>query len=379
MNELNTVPNADLEIIVGNKCRWSHADRRRYGWHHLHRIVRYSSSYRAARVMTLEKRMDLTIAEIDAVRYLTSLPWFSAMIVVHGQDVLFERYAPDFGPDRPHSVQSISKTLVNLIVGRLVEEGSVDLARHVSHYVPEIGSGYAEATVQQVLNMDVVNEYSEDFSDPKATYYKHEEAMGWRLPLDPASIQTERSFLVQIESADTVNRTGKAQYKDANTQLLGWIAERVSGRSLRAYLADIVDAAGIEGTFHITTDRDGVPNLEGGVCITARDLARYLSIFARRGRGISGEEIGNEHFIEQVAYSGVPMPYPYDGIRYSNHLMVGVRTIGHGGWGGQYAMVNLDTGIVGVFLSVLENEYAINKDYAGPVIRMLNSVVSRER
>lgn len=108
-----------------------------------------------------------------------------------------------------------------------------------------------------------------------ATYYRHEDAMGWRLPRDPGSELTERSFLVEIKSTDIVNRTGLTQYKNTNTALLGWIAERASGRLLRTYLAEIVDAAGIEGVFHMTTDRDGVPNLEGGVCVTARDLARY--------------------------------------------------------------------------------------------------------
>ena len=374
MSELTTVPNADLEIIEDNKCRWSHANRRRHGWHNLHHLARYSSSYRAARVLPLEKCMDLAIADLDAVRHLTSLPWFSAMVVIRGQRVLFERYAPDFGPSHPHSIQSISKTLMNLIIGRLVEQGTVDLSRLVSYYIPEIGSGYAQATVQQVLNMDVVNEYSEDFTDPDATYYRHEEAMGWRLPRDPCSQVTERSFLVKIASADIVNRTGQTQYKDANTALLGWIAERASSRPLSAFLADIVDAAGIEGVFHITTDRDGVPNLEGGVCVTARDLARYMSIFVRRGRGVSGQRVGSEAFIDQALASGVPMPFPYEGIRYSNHLMVSGRSAGHGGWGGQYAITNLDTGTIGVFFSVLENEHATNRDYLGPVIRMLDSL-----
>lgn len=86
-------------------------------------------SFRAARVMPLERRMDLRIAELEAVRHYTSLPWFSAMVVIRGQHILFERYAPDFGPDRPHSIQSITKTTMNLVVGQLVERGILDLSR----------------------------------------------------------------------------------------------------------------------------------------------------------------------------------------------------------------------------------------------------------
>ena len=378
MNEITTVPNPDLQVVDGNKSRWTDADCRRSGFHNLHRIARYGISLRAAHVMPLQKRMDLRIADVEAVRQLTSLPWFSAMVVIRGQHVLFERYAPDFAQEQPHSLQSITKTTVNLVIGRLVEQGVLDLDRQIAHYVPEIGSGYSRATLQEVLNMDVVNEYSEDFSDPQATYYRHEEAMGWRLPRNPDREETQRGFIARIASDDSTNRTGRVQYKDANSEVLGWVAEQASGRPLRAFLADIVDAAGLEGAFHITTDREGFPTLDGGGCMTARDLARYLSIFVRNGCGVGGERVGSATFIERTLASGVPMSFPYEGFRYSNHLMVSGRGLAHAGWGGQYAMANLDTGIIGVFLSVIEDQHANNRDYIGRVIRTLQCVTGPE-
>lgn len=379
MTLITTAPNPDLQVIGGNKSRWTHADHRRHGFHNLHRIARYNLTLRAAQVMPLEKRMDLRIAELEIVRRLTSTPAFSAMVVVRGQQVLFERYACDFGKDQPHSIQSITKTTMNLIIGKLVAEGVLDLSQPVAHYIPQIGSGYARATLQQVLNMDVVNDYSEDFTDPQATYYRHEEAMGWRLPSDPNDEATEHSFLTGISSADTVNRSGDAQYKDANTAVLAWVAERASGRPLRAFLADIVDAAGLEGSFHITTDREGVPTVEGGACLTARDLARYFSLFVRRGRGVLGQSVGSAAFIEQTLTSGIPMPGAYEGIRYSNQMMVSGRSLGHGGWGGQFALADFDTGAIGVYFSVLENEHANNQHgYIRSIIAMLRSVTSLE-
>lgn len=377
MTPLTTLPNPDLVVVEGNKSRWTHANYRRHGWHNLPRIARYNISLRAARILPLQRCMDLEIAEMDAVRRLTSLPWFSAMVVLRDQRILFERYAPDFGADRPHSIQSITKTLMNLIIGRLVEADVLDLSRTVSHYLPEIGSGYATSTLQQVLNMDVVNDYCEDFSNPLASYYAHEEAMGWRLPSDPSKEETERKFLIRIASADTTNSSRHAHYKDANTAVLAWVAERASGRPLRAFLADIVDAAGLEGVFHITSDREGVPTIEGGASLTARDLARYLALFVRGGRGISGENVGCAAFIKQTLTSGIPLSPPYDALRYSNHTMVSGRSLGHGGWGGQYATANLDTGTIGLFFSVIENEHATNQDYLKPVIQMLESITGK--
>ena len=73
------------------------------------------------------------------------------------------------------------------------------------------------------------------------------------------------------------------------------------------------------------------------------------------------------------------MQAPYDSMVYSNHMMVaGPRTLGHGGWGGQYVMANLSTGIVGAFYSVMESQHALNGNYIRPVIRMLESVTSQQ-
>ena len=70
------------------------------------------------------------------------------------------------------------------------------------------------------------------------------------------------------------------------------------------------------------------------------------------------------------------MPAPYEHIRYSNQTMLFGRTLGHGGWGGQYVLLNVDTGAVGVFFSVIENEHANNGDYLLPIMRMLERVTS---
>ena len=103
-----------------NKSHWTRAEHRRHGLHDLHRIARYVISFRAAQILTLETRIDSRIAELEPVLHYTAHPSFSAMVVLRGAHILFERYATDFGPDRPHSIQSITKTVLNLIIGQLV-------------------------------------------------------------------------------------------------------------------------------------------------------------------------------------------------------------------------------------------------------------------
>jgi CubicO group peptidase (beta-lactamase class C family) len=366
--------NPALATVGDHKACWNSPDFRRWGFHNLHLNTRYGLRLSADRVLDLEKRIDRRISEMDEVRRLTGSGIFSAMVVVRGQHVLHEAYADDFGPECPHSIMSISKTNMNLIVGSLVGDGILDLSGTVDRYLPDIGSGYADATVQQVLDMDVANDYYEDYSDPYSSSYTHEVSMGWRLPVDDEVDETQAEFLMKIASKDTTNHSGKSLYKSANTEILGKIAEVVSGRSLRSFLIDIVEAAGVEHSLYISTDRSGTPCMNGGCSMTARDLARYGSLFVRRGAGVDGRHVGNTDFIEATLNRGVPMPEPRDALKYSNQTNTNGRWLGHGGYGGQYMLADLESGVVGVFYSVLENRGASDPEYSAEIIHMLQCI-----
>ncbi|MEM7123934.1 MAG: serine hydrolase [Pseudomonadota bacterium] len=363
-------PNPDLMVGPDNLSSWSRADTRRWGFHNLHTLSRASFSLRAPAVLPLKKSADMRILDLPRVQKLTTTPFLSAMAVVCGGDVIYERYAPDFGPDRVHSMQSITKTTVHLMIANLAGQGLLDMNQRVDHYLPEMGSGYAGATVQQVANMDVINNYSEDYGDVHADVFAQEVAMGWRLPYGDSAEESLRGFVVGVESDDTTNHTGAADYKSANTDVLGWIAERITGRTLRTMLLDIIEAAGIEGTFHISCDREGVPVVSGGGLLTARDLARYGLLLARHGHGVEGRQVGDAAFTAQsIAHPGPAMPEPRSWMSYSNQLMTNGRWIGHGGYGGQFLFADPPTDMAMAFYSVLENREAIDTDYYTDVVQ----------
>lgn len=374
-----SIPNPDLAILTDNKPRWSTPDYRRKGFQNLHQMIRWGMTLRSDQVLTLSKDVDARIGAREDVRKLTETRYFSAMVVARGQSVLFEKYAPDFGPDRPHTIMSISKTVMNLIIGELVAAGKIVLNAKVSSYIPEMGSGYADATVQQVLNMDLENEYSEDYTDPYTSSFLHETVIGWRLPEDGSRPATQMEFLAGLKSDDITNQTGAANYKSANTDVLAWLAEVVSGKPMRDWLTEIVEAAGLEGSMHMSTDRNGFPIVDGGGCLTARDLARHALLFVRRGQGVAGRQVGCPDFIEKSRKNPGPlMPAPRDWYNYSNQLMTDGEWVGHGGYGGQFMLANLETGLVGVFYSVLENADAYDAEYSVEVTRMLESIAKED-
>ena len=375
MNEYQA--NQDLSLVNDYLEHWNTSPYRRYGFHHLHQIVRYACSFRSSRVLTLKSAPESAIAKLTSVRDLTSHPAFSALVVLRGNELLHEQYASDFATDQPHSIMSITKTFTHLMVGACIDQDLIDVEKTVADYLPEIGSGYAGARIQDVLDMNIVNEYSEDYADSSTMALTHNAAMGWRLPSPGEADICNRDFLCTIESDDLANSSGLVNYKSANTDVLAWIVERVSKKSLQTLLLEIVEAAGLEHTFYMSTDRAGVPNTNGGACMTARDLARYGLIFARKGRGIANETVGSYQLMEATRQCAGPhFAKPDNYIHYGNQLKTNGQWIGHGGWGGQLLMVNPDNATVVVFFSVLENESASDDAYSKAIIEMAQELIN---
>lgn len=373
---MTTHPNPDLVVLPDARPRWNSAPHRRHGFHNLHRLSRYVQSFRAGQVWTLRRATDEAIAAREDVARLCGNPWFSAMVVAEGNRILYERYAPDFGPDQPHSIMSISKTVMNLVIGQLRDEGRLRLDQTAGEILPWLGAGYAGASLQDILDMNVLNDYDEDYHNPKAAVFQHEAATGMRLPDGPEP--DCKGFLASIGLApgvtDTRNPTGLCMYRSANTDVLAAVAEAASGRRMADWLADHADAAGVEGAVHAAGDRNGFPLMNGGLCLTARDLARHGLLIARKGQGADGRFFGSPTFLTETLTRGVPMPAPRARLRYSNQMNTNGRWLGHGGYGGQYMLADLTTGRVGVFLSVLDTEDGYFSNYYPPIIQMLAEI-----
>ncbi len=368
-------PNPDLNVGPDNKQRWNRPAHRRHGFHNAHRLFRRAHMIRSRDVLALMPATRRDQNDHPSIHALCENPAFSALSCVRGNQILLERSAEDFSPNRPHSIQSVTKMHMHLIIGRLIAGGRIDLEKRVRDYLPEIGSGYADAQVQDLLDMNVANDFSEDYADPSADCYTEEIALGWRLPAAGHAETSLKEFACSITGDDLVNRTGHATYKSANTDVLTLIADSIATRPLLAEIEAIADAAGYEGAFHISLTPEGLPAFSGGGCLSARDLARFGQIFARGGEDLRNRTFGNLEFLSHSRERPAPaMTPPRDWIRYSNHLMTDGRLIGHAGYGGQFLMIDTQTGLSCAFLSVLENDAGYDDDYASEIVDALRSL-----
>ena len=376
MGKYQIISNPDLTVGKNNKQRWNQANHRRHGFHNAHRLFRRALMVRSRDVLVLGSHPNISIQNHSKLKKLMHNPAFSAVCVVRDDKVLMEAAAADFSISQPHSIQSISKLHIHLIIGQLISQGVLSLDSKIKDYLPDIGTGYAEASLQSLLDMTVTNDFSEDYSDPHSDCYTEEIALGWRLP---SNNMVKESTLVDFTNSitgyfDQENVT-VALYKSANTDVLTRILAKHSPKSLAKHIEEIADAIGYEGAFHISLSPDGYPAFSGGGCLSVRDLARFGLMFAREGLDIHGAEFANSVFMSKSLSRNAPsLSQPKEWLRYSNHLMTDGRFVGHAGYGGQFLLVDTVTKTSCSFFSVLENEDGYDDTYMGEVATTLRDI-----
>jgi CubicO group peptidase (beta-lactamase class C family) len=372
-----TPPNPDLAVNAQGLAGWNTPERRRAGFRYLHMIQRRGLSFRASMVNELANSPDPHLATTPGLDDLMRNPAFSALAVVRGGHILIERYAPDFGPDGLHSIQSITKTFVHLALGRLIAAGRADPSQRIGHYVPEAGAAYAGASLQDALDMAIASNFTDDYQAPYSPppakgaptgYARQEIAMGWRLPPPGETEFGVRDFAAGLVTAPRNAADGDTLYASPNTDMLGWVIERASGRTLAEHVGDIIEAAGIAGSFHISADCHWVPVLSGGGVMTARDLARYGLLLGRHSAFVADAMSG-----AGTRYGGAP------DLRYRNHLLSNGTWIGHPGYAGQFLMIDPAKQAAAAFFSVLETPFGDQEGYFAQVIAVLARLMAALR
>ena len=382
--KLVSVRNPELTTLKDNKASWNLPKTRRFGYRNLHKINRYSIFLRSDLILKLNSKPNKTIAKFPLVKKMTKNKSFCSLIVGNRQNILFEKYAKDFKKNQPQTIMSITKMFVNLFIGELVTNRLIDLNKKVSHYLPKIGSGYANAKIQDVLNMNVINSYTEDYTKAYSSSFMHEPVGGWRLPKNLKNHLSQEEYLNTIKKSKNkslINNSEYAFYKSANTDVVGLIIEKVSGRTLRDWVLSVVEAAGFEDGLYIASDRYGMPWMSGGGCLITRDFLRMGLLFARKGIGVGSRKVGSSSFLDKTIFNVGPkyMNLSKDKyLYYSNSTMVSGNMIGHSGYGGQFLATNFKTGNVAAFFSVLETKSATKESYKTDMINMLIDLVNKK-
>ncbi|WP_232850023.1 serine hydrolase domain-containing protein [Bowmanella yangjiangensis] len=229
-------------------------------------------------------RDDLDEVQFTPIGRTSAMTWQASLLenytdgilVMHKGTVVYERYFGVLTPQGQHAAMSVTKTFVGTLAALLVAEGKLIPERKVSEYVPELeASAFGSATVRQVMDMTTGIRFSEDYADPNAEVWAHA-AAGNPLP-KPADYQGPRSYYDFLKTVTDEGKHGTAfHYRTANTDVLGWILARVTGKHVAQLLSErIWQKMGMEQDAYMSVDSIGTPFAGGGLNLGLRDLARF--------------------------------------------------------------------------------------------------------
>lgn len=279
-------PHHEAQVTLAN---WRTAPFSRWAFHHVREIVASADISNAPDAVSA---LPSDSADLDGVRidgassfreFLSATDTDGIVILRHGR-IVHESYAHGMDAYTPHILMSVSKSLLGLLAGILVDDGTLDPDAPVARYVPEVAAtAYAGATIRHLLDMRAGVEFDENYlatSGPIITYRK---AQNWN-PSEPGDPPSDlRSFYATMTGTDGPHE-GRFHYVSPNTDLLGWAMERATGRRYADLMSErLWRPMGAERSAYITVDRLGAPRCAGGFCATVRDLARVGQLLVQRG------------------------------------------------------------------------------------------------
>lgn len=251
--------------------------------------------------------------DLDAVKFTTldgkAMTWGESLsanftdgiVVLHKGKIVQERYFGALEEFTTHIAMSVTKSFAGLLGAMLVHEKQIDPSKLVPHYIPELaGTAYGDATVRQVMDMTIGVRYSEVYTDPKAEIWDYARAAG-SMPRPPGYTGPATIF----DFLRTLKKEGEHgyafAYKTCNTEVLGWIVQRVAGTRFPKLLSERVwQKLGAEEDGDIIVDPIGFAMCGGGLNVTLRDLARFGEMMRCEG-SFNGQQIVPPAVVADIA------------------------------------------------------------------------------
>ena len=226
------------------------------------------------------------------------------IVVLHRGKVVYERYFGVLNPQKQHAAMSVTKSVVGTMGAMLVADGTLDANKKIVDYIPELAkSAFANATLRQVLDMTTGLKFSEDYADPNAEVWQHAMA-GNPLP-KPADYTGPQTYMEYLQTVQPSGEHGKAfAYKTVNSDVLGWVIARVTGRNVAQLLSErIWQRVGAEQDAYFTVDSIGTPFAGGGLNAGLRDLARFGEMIRNDGKYL-GQQIVPKAVVDDIRAGG---------------------------------------------------------------------------
>jgi len=238
---------------------------------------------------------ELSLADLHERTFTT------AFVVLHRGAIVHESYPGRFAR-RGTRLQlfSVTKSVTSMLVGIALAEGAIgSLLDPVSRYRPDfVGTAYETVSIADLLDMSSGVGDLESWEVPDSDIKRFEQAV-----LGGGSLEEV------VRSARRTASSGECfNYSTLGVQLLGWVLEAATGRSLARYAGERLWSrigADEDAYFWLTRGRPRTALGAGSLNATARDVARLGLLMAHDGR-LNGDQIVPAEWVRRSR--GAPVP-----------------------------------------------------------------------
>jgi CubicO group peptidase (beta-lactamase class C family) len=222
--------------------------------------------------------------------------------------LVVEHYRNGQDPRTRHLMFSVTKSFTGLLAEMLIHERKLVESRTLGSYLPELaGSAYQDATLRELLDMEVGIAFSEVYDDPGSDIAQYAYAAGMRPA--PPGVEHAPALYDYLPTLPKKGEHGRDfHYVTANTEVLGWLLERTTGTPFAELFEQrLFQPVGPERDALFLADPRGKAVAGGGLSITARDTVRLAAMLARDGQH-QGQQVVPQAVVAKIAAGGTPRP-----------------------------------------------------------------------
>lgn len=204
------------------------------------------------------------------------------LLVIHNDTIVYEDYRLGLEVDERHISWSLSKSFIATLVGVMIDNGKVNLADQVSDYLPDFeGTAYENVSIKNLLQMSSGVGFNEDYGDFNSDINR----FGRAFALGTSYLEFAKSLKNEVPPGS------RNHYVSIDTQVLGFILSKVSGKSLTALLQEYIwEPAGMEHAGGWVVDNSGFEMALGGLMASLRDYAKLGLMHLHKGK-LNGRQI----------------------------------------------------------------------------------------
>ncbi|MDR6851172.1 CubicO group peptidase (beta-lactamase class C family) [Sphingomonas sp. BE123] len=250
------------------------------------------------KVRALPQGAPLPIAEAEVAAFMAAQN-VTGLLVLQDGKVRMERYARGYGPEGRWTSFSVAKSVTSTLVGAAIKDGYIkSIDDPVTRYIPDLaGAGYDGVSIRQLLTMTSGVKWNEDYTDPNSDVARmFAEAV-------PAGMDPTVFYMRKLPRESEPG--AKFVYKTGETNLIGVLVRRATGKSLSAYLEEkIWKPFGMERDAFWMTDQTGAEVSGCCLSVSLRDYGRIGQMALEGGKGIVPAGWFADATKAQVTYPG---------------------------------------------------------------------------